>query len=349
MIKHLKTRVLNAILQFAYRTSAKLDTPPLREHRMQCALDILNAPENGDKKHEPRDILAERLLELAATEGGADFFGTLSSLAAQQGLYLSRIHPDSTAAPADVAHMMENVLRPHHRSVYWGDRLCTLDKAMAFLDAPRFAALFAELNGRHQYDQYNGPQGIAWRFAVLAWAARRALHIPGDFVECGVFQGDMSYFLVSLLNFSQTGKQFYLYDSFDGFDFSQTSQDDYPMNDGFLNFAHTVYQEKSVYENVVERFAPWENVRVIKGYLPGTLDGHAPDSIAYLHIDLNAPKPEIGVLERLFPRMSPGGVIVFDDYGWREFIRQREAEDAFMRERGYEILELPTGQGLVVL
>lgn len=99
----------------------------------------------------------------------------------------------------------------------------------------------------------------------------------------------------------------------------------------------------------MERFAPWNAVQVIKGFLPQALDIRSPEKIAFLHIDLNAPKPELGVLERLFPRMSPGGVIVFDDYGWLEFVRQREGEDDFMKNHGYEILELPTGQGLVIV
>jgi hypothetical protein len=46
--------------------------------------------------------------------------------------------------------------------------------------------------------------------------------------------------------------------------------------------------------------------------------------------------------------VSPGGIVVFDDYGWKVFHRQKEAEDEFMRHMGYEILELPTGQGIVV-
>jgi hypothetical protein len=41
-------------------------------------------------------------------------------------------------------------------------------------------------------------------------------------------------------------------------------------------------------------------------------------------------------------------VIIFDDYGWKVFRKQKVAEDQFMRARGYEVLELPTGQGLVV-
>ena len=50
----------------------------------------------------------------------------------------------------------------------------------------------------------------------------------------------------------------------------------------------------------------------------------------------------------LFDRIVPGGLIVLDDYGWLPFKAQRDAEDIFFAERGYFVLELPTGQGLVV-
>jgi len=42
------------------------------------------------------------------------------------------------------------------------------------------------------------------------------------------------------------------------------------------------------------------------------------------------------------------GYIVFDDYGWKHFKKQRDAENRFMADRGHFILELPTGQGLVI-
>jgi O-methyltransferase len=73
-----------------------------------------------------------------------------------------------------------------------------------------------------------------------------------------------------------------------------------------------------------------------------------PSHIAFLHVDLNSPAAEVGVLEILFDRVVPGGMVVFDDYGWHIFHKQRLAEDRFMAERGHAILELPTGQGLVV-
>jgi hypothetical protein len=50
----------------------------------------------------------------------------------------------------------------------------------------------------------------------------------------------------------------------------------------------------------------------------------------------------------MFDGVLAGGIVVFDDHGWKMFHKQKEAEDNFMRRRGYEILELPTEQGLVV-
>ena len=41
-------------------------------------------------------------------------------------------------------------------------------------------------------------------------------------------------------------------------------------------------------------------------------------------------------------------MIVFDDYGWTGYRGQKRAADIFMRDRGLSVLELPTGQGLVV-
>ena len=50
----------------------------------------------------------------------------------------------------------------------------------------------------------------------------------------------------------------------------------------------------------------------------------------------------------MFERISPGGMVVFDDYGWAGYRDQKLAVDEFMRDRGHAVLELPTGQGLVV-
>jgi O-methyltransferase len=253
---------------------------------------------------------------------------------------------------AERAALLDNVvttlLPADHQTIFWGDRLLTLDKAQGFLQDQKFKACFEAIRGSHVYDQYQQNQTIAWRLHTLVWAARCAVVHPGDFVECGVFKGDMAWVVATMLGDALADRTFYLYDSFQGFAPELTKPEDYPDNPNFPDFANRAYQEPGLFEAVSLRFKQIPSVRIVRGFLPETLDDTIPERIAFLHVDLNSAAAEIAVLERLFDRVVPGGPIVFDDYGWHQFRAQREAEDRFMAERGYAILELPTGQGLVM-
>jgi hypothetical protein len=56
-------------------------------------------------------------------------------------------------------------------------------------------------------------------------------------------------------------------------------------------------------------------------------------------------RPEPG---HLFERVVPSGMIVLDDYEWSGTYRpQKLAEDPWFEARGYRVMPLPTGQGLV--
>jgi Macrocin-O-methyltransferase (TylF) len=89
-------------------------------------------------------------------------------------------------------------------------------------------------------------------------------------------------------------------------------------------------------------------IRIVRGAVPDSFAEAVPETIAFLHLDMNSSVAEIAALEALFDRVSPGGLIVFDDYGWIGYEAQQYAEERFMKKRGHHILELPTGQGLVI-
>ncbi len=247
-----------------------------------------------------------------------------------------------TDAPPPAARI---AFGPHD---FWGDRLLSLGKSKGFFDDPVFAAAYAAIHGSHQYDEYNSPHTIAWRLHTLVWAAKNGLNLPGDFVECGVFKGDFSWVVMQCTDWAKQDKTFYLYDTFDGFSPKHSSPDDFPDDGGqFWHFADGVYKDPEIYPAVLARFRDYRNVRIVRGVVPESL-ADAPRKIAFLHIDMNSAGAEIGALDVLFDRVVPGGMIVFDDYGWHQFRRQKEAEDAWMAAHGYQIMELPTGQGLVV-
>lgn len=255
---------------------------------------------------------------------------------------------DEPAFAAFISRAIAGPLARRHRAVFWGDRMMTLDKTAGFRENAAAADAFASIRGSVRYDQYDGDDTISWRLHTLLWAARRALGRDGDFVECGVFKGDLSWALVRALNFGEIRKVFYLYDTFDGFPPAQNTQADFPEDPGFVEFADRIYKQDSSYAAVVERFSRLPNVRIVQGVVPNSFATAGPDRIAFLHLDLNSATAEAAALHALFDRLTPGAAIVLDDYGWRQFRRQKDAADAFFTARGLEVLELPTGQGLVI-
>lgn len=105
---------------------------------------------------------------------------------------------------------------------------------------------------------------------------------------------------------------------------------------------------RKLHKLVKRRFADLPNVKVVKGRIPQSLEKRAPRKIAFLHLDLNDAASEIAALELLFERVVPGGLIVLDDYGWQHYRKQKDAEDRFFAAHGLRVMELPTGQGLVL-
>jgi hypothetical protein len=62
----------------------------------------------------------------------------------------------------------------------------------------------------------NKDQSLLWRVHTLAWAAKNALNVEGDFVECGVFKGFCSPVLLKYLDYQDIPRKAYLYDTFEG-------------------------------------------------------------------------------------------------------------------------------------
>ena len=211
--------------------------------------------------------------------------------------------------------------------VFASDNLITWNRNLSFLGDQALMQSLAK-NGEESV-----VRAIVWRTSVLLWAARNGLRRDGDFVECGVWKGTTARVICDALDFNSTGKDYWLYDIFDW-----TEGDKHAPLDGL---------EAGLYAKVVKRFEDLPTVHVIKGFVPESFSQGVPDKIALLHLDMNSADAEIAALNTLWDRVVAGGIIVLDDYGWDTYLPTKQAEDKFFAERGYSVLELPTGQGIV--
>ncbi len=210
---------------------------------------------------------------------------------------------------------------------FFSDNLFTFGRNLGFLSDERF---IDAIEGIFE-DEIE--KSIIWRTHVLTWAALTCLRLPGDFVECGCYCGKTAQVISRYTRLEQTEKRFYLYDVFD-------QPPDAP---------HGMARHSDVlYEDVKARLKPYQNIIVTKGRVPEVLAEVSPKTIAFMHIDMNSVSAEIGALDVLFDRIIQGGIVIFDDYGWAPYQAQKLAEDRFMEEHGYKILELPTGQGMMI-
>lgn len=243
---------------------------------------------------------------------------------------------------------LQIVRSPHgRRSVYDADGLMTWNKNLDFIRNARFESAYRKgMNSGHAID---GPEGVGkdihieWRVAVCCWAASHAAKLPGDFVECGVNSGICSLSICDYIGFNETGKFFWLFDTYDGIPEAQMAEKDDPN----LKRAHN-HMYRDMYATAAANFAPYGRAKLIRGSVPETLTTVAIDRVAYLSIDMNIAYPERAAIEFFWPKLSPGAVVVLDDYGWLGFEAQKETMDEFARKVGVEIMTLPTGQGVIL-
>jgi O-methyltransferase len=179
---------------------------------------------------------------------------------------------------------------------------------------------------------------LRWRIHVLLWCATWAAQCSGAFVECGVYRGGFARAIIDYINFESLNKTYYLFDTFAGFDHSQ-------FNESERRTIASNYHYEDTFNAVRQEFSSMTSVRLVRGSIPESLVDVG--SVAFLSIDMNCVVPEIAAAKFYWPHMSPGAVMVLDDYGFTIHHQQKLAFDQLAKEWNVEILSLPTGQGLI--
>lgn len=94
--------------------------------------------------------------------------------------------------------------------------------------------------------------------------------------------------------------------------------------------------------------AEFPDVEVFSGWIPEVFRLTDRNSrYKFVHIDLDLYKPTYDALNFFFPRLTDGGIIVCDDYGFVEWPGCKKAVDQFARENECRVVALTCGNALI--
>ena len=148
-----------------------------------------------------------------------------------------------------------------------------------------------------------------WRCHELWSLVAELREIPGAILEVGVWRGGTGALLAARARELGIEEPVYLCDTWRGV--VKTDAVDTYYHDG---------KHDDASREMVERLAAGlglENVQLLEGVFPEDTGSAIEDQTFRLcHCDVDVYRSARDVLEWVWPRLSPGGLVVFDDYGF---------------------------------
>jgi O-methyltransferase len=188
-----------------------------------------------------------------------------------------------------------------------------------------------------------------WDYTVLGSAALYNIYtsidyvvsarINGDFVECGVFMGGSIMFTAEMCKRHRlTDRAIYALDTFRGF--VRRSELDVDFHGKEFGFPVENAESQRTIAEANIRSVGWraDLVNIVEGDVLDTCHSLPTQQIAVLRLDTDTYDTTKVELEALYPRVSPRGVVIVDDYGWGR--GQRAAVDEYFAHQRVCIMRI---------
>jgi O-methyltransferase len=185
------------------------------------------------------------------------------------------------------------------------------------------------LSGVNPFGQKKREFGKDWpaeALTMIGWRRLESLQrcvetvldedVAGDLVECGVWRGGASILMRGVLEAHEnTDKSVWLADSFEGLPVPDTvnyQMDRHLRLDRFRSILGVA--EEQVRANFARYGLLDDRVRFLPGWFKDTLAQAPIEQIALLRLDGDLYESTIQALDALYPKLSPGGFCIIDDY-----------------------------------
>ncbi|HVS29618.1 MAG TPA: TylF/MycF/NovP-related O-methyltransferase [Solirubrobacteraceae bacterium] len=147
--------------------------------------------------------------------------------------------------------------------------------------------------------------------------------VPGDLVETGVWRGGATIFMRAILKaYGDTERKVWVADSFEGLprpDMKRWPQD---AGDKLWAIDHLAVSLDDVRGNFARYGLLDDQVKFLPGFFADTLPSAPIEQIAVLRLDADMYGSTMEALDALYPKLSPGGYTIVDDYWFLESCRQ---------------------------
>lgn len=171
--------------------------------------------------------------------------------------------------------------------------------------------------------------------------------IEGDIIECGIASG--ANFATMMLGASEDlSRTFWGFDSFEGIQLAGkkdtlqagigaiTHDVNVPDSELLISSGITSHSKESVLINFKNWGVDKFNIKLVEGWVQNTIDTVIDEikSISILRLDMDIYNPTKYTLEKLYPLITKGGVIIIDDW---ELDGVRIAVEEYLKENKIKV------------
>lgn len=216
-------------------------------------------------------------------------------------------------------------LRPIYPRSFLKRKLVNLFAAKGIrLVRPRSVDLEARMSGRDHRVNAHTMIGLK-RLDNLQQCIEDVIRkrIPGDLIEAGVWRGGASIFMRAILKAHDiTDRCVWVADSFQGLPPPNPQQ--YPADkEDRHHLDDTLKIDVEEVRSNFEKYGLLDNqVRFLKGWFSETLPKAPIEHLAVIRLDGDMYESTMDAMVALYPKLSPGGYVIVDDYGYLPACKQ---------------------------
>lgn len=157
--------------------------------------------------------------------------------------------------------------------------------------------------------------------------------VQGDLIETGVWRGGATIFMRGILKaYGVTDRRVWVADSFEGLPPPDRHRYPKDANAEFHKYKQLAVSLDEVRGNF-ERYGLLDGqVRFLKGWFRDTLPTAPIEKLAVMRLDGDMYESTMDALVSLYPKLSPGGFVIIDDYNSVQACNA--AVEDFRKERG---------------